>query len=237
MEQTARTIDPRVVEYECIFAEVADVVRRYGEHASMFTGRHMLDDVELADMSDSPAGPFSALSWKEPPGSSSSYVAYLRPGKQLDFGHMCRCDFRGGSKRFIDDIMDAMRELRDRVASAPRLPRPPVKAEEPRIPTSTWVPMTDPGDVAALTKLVEELGEAVSAAARCLAQGIAESEPTTGRPNREWLEDEIADVRALTIVVMQRFSLDAGRIAERQQVKWRHKTEWIGALDEKKDTH
>lgn len=59
-----------------------------------------------------------------------------------------------------------------------------------------WIPMSKPIDIKHLGKLAEELGEASSAVARCLIQGIDESEPVTGKLNRQWLEDELADVCA-----------------------------------------
>lgn len=68
-----------------------------------------------------------------------------------------------------------------------------------------WHPMTDPVDVKHLGKLIEELGELQSAAARCLIQGIDECEPTTGKPNRRWLREELADVIAGIDLTMERF--------------------------------
>lgn len=82
-----------------------------------------------------------------------------------------------------------------------------------------WHPMTDSVDLKHLGKLAEELGECSAAVSRCLIQGIAECEPTTGKPNREWLEDEMADVAANMELVAARFGLDAERIAERAQRK------------------
>ena len=84
---------------------------------------------------------------------------------------------------------------------------------------------------ALLGKLTEELGEAVTAASRCLIQGIDESEPVSGKPNKEWLEEELADVWALTSLVINRFGLDASRINARSADKQRRKQIWLDELD------
>ena len=82
-----------------------------------------------------------------------------------------------------------------------------------------WHPMTDPVDVKNLGKLSEEAAELAQVASRCLIQGIDECHPTTGVPNREWLENEIADVRAGMRLAVQRFGLNSKRIEERVQAK------------------
>ena len=84
---------------------------------------------------------------------------------------------------------------------------------------SPWIPMTDPVDCKVLGKLMEESGELCSAAARCFIQGIDEAEPITGKVNREWLQDELADVQASIEVTIERFALDAATIAERKERK------------------
>ena len=84
-----------------------------------------------------------------------------------------------------------------------------------------WHPMTDPVDLKVIGKFLEELGEATAAAAaaRCQIQGIDECEPVTGKPNREWLEDELADVMAGTELAIERFNLDRVAIRERAERK------------------
>lgn len=56
---------------------------------------------------------------------------------------------------------------------------------------SLWIPNTSSLDLAVLGKLAEETAELGASLARCIIQGVIESEPVTGKPNREWLEDEI----------------------------------------------
>lgn len=89
---------------------------------------------------------------------------------------------------------------------------------------SPWHPMSDPVDLKHLGKLLEELGEGVSAVARCLIQGIDECEPATGKSNREWIQDEFADIEANMYLVTQRFKLlvDDKRVAR----KLYHLTQW-----------
>lgn len=86
-------------------------------------------------------------------------------------------------------------------------------------------------DVAILGKSIEEGGEYVSAAARCIIQGINMSEPVSGKPNREWLEDEIADSRANLRLVEERFRLNEQRMAEREAAKVRHLRAWHRLLE------
>jgi hypothetical protein len=89
-----------------------------------------------------------------------------------------------------------------------------------------WQPEQDKVRLAALGKLLEELGEASSATARCVIQGIDESEPVTGKRNRQWLEDEIADVMGAIGIVMKRFDLDADRMRARTLRKMNHLDAW-----------
>ena len=78
-----------------------------------------------------------------------------------------------------------------------------------------WVPMTRPIDLKHLGKLGEEASELGSAISRCLIQGIDEKEPTTGKLNRDWLRDEIADVLANIGLVIAHFDLDLEAIDKR----------------------
>lgn len=84
-----------------------------------------------------------------------------------------------------------------------------------KIDVNPWRPMNDPAALKHLGKLGEEAGELCSAATRCIIQGIDESEPVTGKPNREWLEDEIADVIANANLTIELFGLDEDRIMRR----------------------
>lgn len=66
-----------------------------------------------------------------------------------------------------------------------------------------WQPI----DMKHFGKLSEELGELQAAVARCLIQGIMECEPVTSKPNKQWLEEEIADVEAGAALIMGRYNI------------------------------
>lgn len=91
---------------------------------------------------------------------------------------------------------------------------------------SPWQPMTDAVDIAHLGKLGEECGELVGIIFRCLIQGIDEVEPTTKKVNRKALQDEIADVLAMSDMAIARFQLDNLEIEQRIDRKKAMKREW-----------
>jgi NTP pyrophosphatase (non-canonical NTP hydrolase) len=91
---------------------------------------------------------------------------------------------------------------------------------------SAWHPMSDPVDLKHLGKLAEELGELSAAVARCIIQGVGESEPVTGKPNKLWLEEEIADVAANIGLVINRFGLDLDFIDVRSTKKMAQLKTW-----------
>ncbi len=97
-----------------------------------------------------------------------------------------------------------------------------------------WQPMTTPIDLKHLGKLAEELGECGAAVCRCIIQGIDEKEPVTGKVNREWLEDEIADITANMALVTEHFNLDNERIFQRVMRKMKHLKQWHGMPEEAK---
>ena len=82
-----------------------------------------------------------------------------------------------------------------------------------------WHPIKDSVDLKHLGKLMEECGELVSAAARCMIQGMDECDPETGKLNRDWLQDEIADVVANCMLVSDRFELNDDYIQNRSERK------------------
>jgi len=86
--------------------------------------------------------------------------------------------------------------------------------------------MTDAVALKHLGKLTEECGELASAASRCIIQGIDETEPTTGRCNRLWLQDEIADVLANIELVINHFALDVDVIDARAERKQEYLRRW-----------
>lgn len=96
------------------------------------------------------------------------------------------------------------------------------KKTSPKI--NPWHPMDDPVDLKTMGKLMEELGELQAVVARCVIQGIDEKEPVTGKENREWLLEEIADVYANLSLVRERF-LNEDEDAFFIQKRWREKEE------------
>lgn len=93
-----------------------------------------------------------------------------------------------------------------------------------------WLPTLDPVELAMGLKTIEEMGEGVSAVARCLMQGINESEPVTKKPNKEWLEDELADIQAAATFLINRYKLDGERMLERRLRKYAHLNQWHDKL-------
>ena len=103
-------------------------------------------------------------------------------------------------------------------------------ADIPERELSDWIPITDKYTLAVLGKAGEEICEGGSAIFRCIIQGINEKEPVTGKVNRHWLEDEIADIRAMLNHVEIRLGLDMERIGQRQKAKFRYKARWFDRL-------
>lgn len=97
-----------------------------------------------------------------------------------------------------------------------------------------WVPITDLVDLAHLGKLGEESGELSSIIARCIIQGIDGVDPSTGKPNRIALQDEIADVRAMSYMAIDRFNLSLDEIDLRANRKIIMKQKWHNMILEDK---
>lgn len=95
---------------------------------------------------------------------------------------------------------------------------------------SDWQPITSKADLAILGKLIEELGECSSIAARCIIQGIDESDPETGVLNLASLRNEIADVVAMCSLITDIYSLDTNTMDKRTKIKYAHKMEWYMQL-------
>lgn len=89
-----------------------------------------------------------------------------------------------------------------------------------------WHPISNSVDLKHLGKLTEELGEASSAVSRCIIQGIEEVEPVTGKSNRQWLEEELADVIAGIHLTVIHFKLNQELIKERVNRKKNQLRSW-----------
>ena len=97
---------------------------------------------------------------------------------------------------------------------------------EPAPTLNPWHPITNSVTLKHLGKLSEELGECSAAVSRCIIQGVDETEPVTGKSNREWLEDEMADVIANIQLVVDHLGLDEERMLERAEKKQTRLREW-----------
>lgn len=97
---------------------------------------------------------------------------------------------------------------------------------KPMAELNPWHPISDPVDLKILGKLAEELGECTAAVARCIIQGVDEAEPVTGKANRRWIEEEIADVMAAFSFVIGRFGLDEKAITARANTKAERLKTW-----------
>ena len=98
---------------------------------------------------------------------------------------------------------------------------------------SKWVPMKDPRLLAAIGKLGEEVNELGAIIFRCIIQGINEKDPETGKHNLVALAEEIADVRALSAIVIKETHLDWVTILERAERKSKMKNKWLDQLGPK----
>jgi NTP pyrophosphatase (non-canonical NTP hydrolase) len=78
-----------------------------------------------------------------------------------------------------------------------------------------------------LGKLGEELGECVSAVCRSIIQGFREFHPVTKKPNKLWLEEELADVYASADLTIEELKLDTNHIMERAKAKKAYLKEWL----------
>ena len=91
---------------------------------------------------------------------------------------------------------------------------------------SAWHVETDAYRIRRLGKSLEELGELVSVLARCIIQGVDETDPSSGEVNRMRMQKETADVCTQLYLLGESFGLDYpaidARIAEKREsmVKW-----------------
>lgn len=99
---------------------------------------------------------------------------------------------------------------------------------------SDWQPITEKYILAVLGKLGEETNELGAIISRCIIQGLDEREPVTGKLNREALQNEIADVRALTTLAIKWLDLDQPAIQKRIDAKMKFKAPWFRSLYDKR---
>lgn len=102
-----------------------------------------------------------------------------------------------------------------------------MKNADDRAKDEPWHPMTNPVDLKVLGKMNEELAELISAASRCMIQGIDEEHPISGIPNGIWLQEELADALAGIELTIERFFHDSVKpIQDRKYFKKKRLREW-----------
>jgi hypothetical protein len=97
---------------------------------------------------------------------------------------------------------------------------------------AAWIPEDEPCNIAVLGKLAEECAELSKILARCLIQGVDESDPRTGKSNRAVLSEEVADVLACIDVLGNHFDMDADFIKNRTRSRRRFLEEWHALVAE-----
>lgn len=83
---------------------------------------------------------------------------------------------------------------------------------------------------AILGKAAEELGELQAAIGRAIIQGVNEKHPVTGKPNIEWLLEEVADVENMLAFIKNYSTYNPREFAERLNKKNRHITQWLASI-------
>lgn len=82
-----------------------------------------------------------------------------------------------------------------------------------------------------ITALKFALGQAVAAASRCLIQGIDGTEPTTGRCNKEWLQETLTNLKGCIRAAIDRYRFYVGGMQSRTTLKKENLRRWHQALE------
>lgn len=99
-----------------------------------------------------------------------------------------------------------------------------------------WLPEPDPVTHQALGKAAEECGELAQILARCLIQGVDNSDPKTGQPNRDRLAEELADVDATISWLFEVLGIDVEAHNRRMDRKITGFREWQSMI-QKENPH
>lgn len=75
------------------------------------------------------------------------------------------------------------------------------------------------------------LGDAIAAASRCLIQGIDGCEPTTGKCNREWLQQALSRLRDYVMTAATYYHCNKVEMKARKLRKKENLRRWHQALD------
>jgi hypothetical protein len=103
-----------------------------------------------------------------------------------------------------------------------------IKTDRPEA-LNPWIPEKDPLTVAVIGKLGEECSEGSNACHRAIIQGIKASHPVTGKPNREAILEEIADIEASIFLAKEYLasSVELEAIRLRRANKILHLRDWL----------
>lgn len=85
-------------------------------------------------------------------------------------------------------------------------------------------------NVLLLSKVAEEANELAARCNRAIAQGLNGIDPDSGRTNYAELQDEVADVKGLSALLVYLLAMDAAYVQERADAKRIHKHKWLAAV-------
>lgn len=89
-----------------------------------------------------------------------------------------------------------------------------------------WKPDADPRQARRIGKTTEEAGELIAVLARIAIQGLDAIDPSSGKSNRQRLEEEMADLYAQMELTMDYLALDRPRMSARACEKRRQMNAW-----------
>jgi NTP pyrophosphatase (non-canonical NTP hydrolase) len=101
---------------------------------------------------------------------------------------------------------------------------------------SPWQATNDPMMLRRMGKTGEEAGELLAVTSRIIIQGIDEIDPSSGKTNRQRLQEEIADVYAQLDCTIDALYLDLNTIMRRRSAKVEQMLEWEELLQAGADT-
>lgn len=88
-----------------------------------------------------------------------------------------------------------------------------------------------------LGKALEENNELGAVLARCIIQGVDEIDPSSGKTNRQRMQEEVADVYAQLRLLVSEFNLDGRAIYERIEDKLDSMNKWEELLKEEEECY
>jgi hypothetical protein len=93
-----------------------------------------------------------------------------------------------------------------------------------------WRVETDKRRLRRLGKTGEELAELSAVVSRCIIQGVDEIDPSSGKTNRQRLQEEVADVYCQLDLLVTALNLNTFQIDVRSAKKAGQMAEWEDAV-------